>query len=99
MKYNEGVCASVKHANLFNKDEENLLWQQGVLGDDTPERLLHAVFYYNGKNICLRGEKEYRCLKISQFVRSHDADMYTSAKIKTVLEVSISVVLRTSLYF
>ena len=73
----EGVGAAVRHASLINKDEENLLWQQGVLGDDTPERLLRAVFYYNGKNICLRGGKEHRCLKISQFVRSYDPDMYT----------------------
>ena len=74
---NEGVGASVKHASLINKDEENILWQHGVLGDDTPERLLRAVFYCNGKNICLRGGKEHRCLKISQFVRSQDPDMYT----------------------
>ena len=41
----------MEHATLINKEEENLLWEHGVLGDDTPERLLHAVFYYNGKNI------------------------------------------------
>lgn len=46
---NDGVGASVKHAGLIEKDEENLLWERGVLGDDTPERLLRAVFYYNGK--------------------------------------------------
>ena len=55
---NEGDGATVRHARLINKDKENLLWQQGVLGDNTPERLLRAVFfYYNGKNniICLGG--------------------------------------------
>ena len=74
---NDGVGASVKHASLIDKDEENLLWEKGVLGDDTPEKLLRAVFYYNGKIICLRGGKEHRGLKISQFVRSSGPDMYT----------------------
>ena len=41
---NKGVGASVKHASLIDKDEENFLWVRGVLGDDTPERLLRAVF-------------------------------------------------------
>ena len=72
----EGVGAIVKHASLINKEEENLLWEHGVLGDDSPERLLNAVFFYNGKNICLRGGKEHRALKISQFVRSYDPDQY-----------------------
>ena len=72
----DGVGAIVKHATLINKEEENLLWEHGVVGDDTPERLLHAVFYYNGKNVCLRGGKEHRALKISQFVRSYDPDQY-----------------------
>ena len=43
----------MKHAN---KDEENILWQQRVLGDDTPERLLCAVFYYIGKYV-LKGRE------------------------------------------
>ena len=33
----------MRHASVINKDEENLLWQQGVLGDDTTERFIRAV--------------------------------------------------------
>ena len=33
----EGVGTVVKHASLISKEEENALWDNGVLGDDTPE--------------------------------------------------------------
>ena len=64
-------------ASLISKEEENALWDNGVLGDDTPERLLNAVFYYNGKNLRLRGGTEHRSLKLSQITRSKDPDKYT----------------------
>ena len=35
------------------------------------------MFYYNGKNICLRCGKEHHALKILQFVRSYNPDKYT----------------------
>ena len=41
----------VKHASVISKEEENGLWDNGILGDDTP--LSSSVFYYNGKNLCL----------------------------------------------
>ena len=66
-----GVGAEVKHTSLISTEEENELWEKGVLGIDTPEALLNAVFYLNGKYFCLRGGKEHRSLKISQVVR-HD---------------------------
>ena len=52
------------------------MWAKGVLGIDTPESLLSTVFYYNGKNFCLRGGKEHRALKLSQIVRHHDPAHY-----------------------
>ena len=72
----EGVGTVVKHATLISKEEENALWENGVLGEGTPTQLLNAVFYYNGKNLCLRGGKEHRALKLSQLVRAKDPDQY-----------------------
>ena len=68
---NEGVGASVKHASLINKDEENILWQQGVLGDDTPERLLRAVFYCNGKNIASGATEMFRAGVPEKIIQEH----------------------------
>ncbi len=48
-------------------DEEQRLWESGVLSCDSPASLVHAVFYYNGLNFVLRGGQEHRDLKISQF--------------------------------
>ena len=71
-----GVCAEVKRTSTISKEEENLLWEKGVVGVSTPESLFRAVFFYNGKNFCLRGGKEHRALKISQIVRHKDPNHY-----------------------
>ena len=71
-----GVGAEVKRTSTISKEEENLLWEKGVMGVNTPESLFRAVFFYNGKNFCLRGGKEHRALKISQIVRHKDPDHY-----------------------
>ena len=52
----------MNHTSVISTDEECKLWEEGVLGVDTPESLLRAVFYYNGKSLCLRGGKEHRSL-------------------------------------
>ena len=72
----DGIGAEVKHTSLVSKQEENALWEQGVLGLDSPLSLLRAVFFYNGKNFCLRGGKEHRELKLSQLVREKEPDRY-----------------------
>lgn len=73
----EGVGCESKHTEIITKKEENLLWRSGVLGLNTPRALLNAVFYYNGKNFCLRGGQEHRDLKLSQITREHDHYLYT----------------------
>ena len=67
----DGVGAEVEHTSLISIEEENELWEKGILRTDTPQALLNAVFYLNDKHFCLRGGKEHRRLKISQVVQ-HD---------------------------
>ena len=67
----EGVGSGTKHAEIITKEEEQKLWESGVMGIGDPKSLLRAIFYYNGKNFCLRGGQEHRQLKLSQFVRLH----------------------------
>ena len=47
-----------------------------MLGVDTPCALLNAVFYYNGRGLCLRGGQEHRSLKLSQIVLCDDPPHY-----------------------
>ena len=71
-----GVGAEVKHVSVITADEEESLWENEVLGVHNPRALLAAVFYYNGKNFCLRGGIEHRRLKLSQLKRLYDPDRY-----------------------
>ena len=40
----QGVGAQVNHAKLLTLEEENLMWELGVMGSDTPRALLQAIF-------------------------------------------------------
>ena len=62
-----GIGAEAKHTEVFSTDEEDVLWKTGTLGTSSPSSLMNAVFYNNGKILCLRGGEEHRKLKISQF--------------------------------
>lgn len=66
----DGVGSEKHSAQPFTKEDENKLWEQGDMGTRSPASLLHAVFFYNGKNFCLRGGEEHRSLKLSQFKRT-----------------------------
>ena len=72
----KGVGAEIKHAAIFTQGEEDKLWSSGAIGTHSPQALVHAVFCYLGKSLCLRGGQEQRDLKPSQFRREHDADQY-----------------------
>ena len=74
--HENGIGRKVKHAEIITKDEENQLWESGELGTKTPRSLQNAVFYYNGKNFCLRGGEECRQLKVSQIRRMYKPDSY-----------------------
>ena len=63
----EGVGASVKHTAVISHDEESALWESGVIGVHNPKALLNAVFFLNRKVLCLRGGREHKSLKVSQF--------------------------------
>ena len=46
------------------------------LGMHSSESLLNAVFYLNGKGLCLRGVQEHHNLRFSQFVREENPPRY-----------------------
>ena len=70
----DGVGASVRHTATISPEEEAQLWSEGVLamGLLTPGALLNATFYLNGKTLCLRGGREHKLLKLSQFTFGTD---------------------------
>ena len=41
----EGIGAEVKHASIISTDEENMLWERGILGTSSPLALLRSVIW------------------------------------------------------
>ena len=72
----EGVGAESKQTATITTEEENMLWDKGILNTVTPKGLFRAVFYYNGKNFVLRGGQEHRELQLSQIVRLTKPNRY-----------------------
>ena len=70
----KGVAVGVKHSEVISSSEEELLWEKGILGIDSPAALLNAVFYGKGKVLCLRGGREHWGLKLSQFEFGDEKD-------------------------
>lgn len=62
-----GIGTKVKQAKIVRREDEEKLWQEGVLGGDTGISLLNAVFYKVGMHFALRGGKEHHDLKVSNF--------------------------------
>ena len=67
--HSKGVGTSVNRTKPLSPEDEDQLWVTGVLNPNTPEGLLNCVFFYNGKNFCLRGGQEHRDMKFSQLKR------------------------------
>ena len=73
----KGVGANSKHVQVISEEEEELLWENRIMGCHSPRALVRAVFYLNGKNFCLRGGEEHRELKFVQLKRNIDHWTYT----------------------
>ena len=58
--------SDVKEARVFAEDQENKLWNEGILGDQSPQVLLDTTVFLIGKQFALRSGKEYRSLRFSQ---------------------------------
>ena len=64
--HSQGIGCSSKQTKVMMNEDEEKLWNTGVLNPGTPQGLLNCDFFVNGKNFCLRGDAEHRDLKISQ---------------------------------
>ena len=69
----EGKIAPRIKAEPITINEEEALWNAGVLGDDNPEKLVNTVLYLNGVHFALRAADEHKSLKMGlQFKVGYD---------------------------
>ena len=65
-----GIGVECRRAALITDDIESKLWETGVTGIHSPQALLHAVFFYNGKYFYLWGIGEHQNLRFSQIAHT-----------------------------
>lgn len=73
----KGIGLKVKQAQVITVEEEETLFSTGVLGLDTPLRLLRLLFYLVGLRFALRAGREHhnlRCGEFGQFNLMTDVD-------------------------
>lgn len=71
----KGIGVEKKRAQPLSEEDIETLWSSKVIGVDSPQALLNAVFLLKGKNFALRNSEHYS-LKVSQLTRVHDPDGY-----------------------
>ena len=55
--HSDGVGRQIKHAEVISSEEEDRLWEKGVMNTTTPTGLQNAAFFVM---FCLRGGQEHR---------------------------------------
>ena len=58
-----------KQAELITYDQENMLWKEGVLGENSPDKLRNTVLFLLGVNLALRAG-----MNITNFVEIFQAN-------------------------
>lgn len=57
---------SKRQADVITRNDEEKMWTLGVLGSDTPKKLIDTLLFLNGLHFALRSGHEHRSLSIKQ---------------------------------
>lgn len=68
-----GVGIHRNRADPIDDNEEDMLWNKGVIGYSSAKSLSYGVFFYNCKIVGFRGGDEHRNLDVSQYRFSHES--------------------------
>ncbi len=60
----EGLGSKKRQAEPLSLDEEEILWEKGLLGDKDPHTLLDTMVFCNGLYFALRSGREHRQLRL-----------------------------------
>jgi integrase len=70
----QGCRSRRRQAQIISDAEEEKMWELGVLGDDTPQKLLDTVLYFFGIHFALRAGQEHRNLRFQNSQISVETD-------------------------
>ncbi len=59
-----GIIRQKNQAQPISLEQENYMWRNGILGDDTPEKLVNTVLYLIGVYFALCACDEHKNLKV-----------------------------------
>lgn len=76
LRQKEGRGNNPRKAEIITEDQENFLWNNSILGGDTPKKLVSTLIYVLGVRLMLRSG-EHRCLRIDMFRVDEDSFTYT----------------------
>lgn len=62
----EGYSCPRQKADPIDIDDENTMWEKGVLGELTPKQLVDTVLYLLGTHFALRAVKEHKSLRVGE---------------------------------
>ena len=69
-----GLGVKRKQAEPISIEDENALWEKGLLGERDPQTLLDTMLFLCGIHFALRSGQEHRSLRVSQFdIQTHEA--------------------------
>lgn len=57
------ICDANENADVLTEEEEDLLWNSGVLGTSNPKQLLDTILFLNGFYFTMRAGEEHRSLR------------------------------------
>ena len=72
--HKNGIRNDKKQVEVISCELENRLWNEGILGDNTPEKLLDTLVVCFGLNLALRSGKEHRSLRPDMLVLKEPTD-------------------------
>ena len=62
----QGLGCNPNQANLVEREQEEFLWTNNILGMENPKKLICSLIYLLGVNLMLRAS-EHRLLRVSMF--------------------------------
>ena len=61
-----GLGLDKKRAEVISAEQEDITWCKGILGRDTPQKLLDTLLFQLGLHFALRASQEHRNLRIGE---------------------------------